>query len=240
MKVANLQNLGIVSTALERLSARTAGIPGIGVLYGPAGWGKTTAMLGVANANRAYYVQMRSAWGRKAVLEKILIEMGAKPSGTIPKLLDDICEQLAKSGRPLMIDEFDFALKGDSMVELIRDIYEGSQSVIVLAGEELLPKKLARWERFHSRVATWLPAQAVSLADARALAGIYCATPCDDDFLSMLVARSGGSVRRVCVNLAVAAEAATLEGWRRIDLAAWAKRPIYTGQAPARDLPGAA
>lgn len=237
MKTANIQNLALVRTAVERLTARTAGIPGLGVLYGPAGWGKTTALVGVMNTTRAYYVQMRSAWGRKALLEKILIEMGVKPAGTIPRMLDDICEQLGKSGRPLMIDEFDFALRGDAMVELVRDIYEGSQSAIVLAGEELLPKKLARWERFHSRVATWLPAQPVSLEDARELAPIYCDTPCADDFLAHLVAKAAGSVRRVSVNLSVAAETAALEGWSRIDLAAWGGRPVYTGTAPVRDLP---
>lgn len=238
MKTANIQNLALVRAALEKLANRTAGIPGLGVLYGPAGWGKTTAMVAVMNATRAYYVQMRSAWGRKTLLEKILVEMGFKPSGTIPRMLDDICEQLGKSGRPLLIDEFDFALRSDALVELIRDIYEGSQGVIVLGGEELLPKKLARWERFHSRVATWLPAQPVNLADARALAPIYCETPCADDFLGLLVGKAAGSTRRVCVNLANASEIAALEGWRKIDLAAWKDRQIYTGQAPARELPG--
>ena len=237
MKTANIQNLAIVRTAMEALAGRAGGLPGLGVLYGPAGWGKTTALVAVANNARAYYVQMRSAWGRKALLEKILIEMGFKPRGTIPHMLDEICDQLGKSGRPLMIDEFDFALRGDAMVELVRDIYEGSQAPIILAGEELLPKKLARWERFHSRVLSWVPAQPVSLADAKALAPIYCDTPCADDFMAMLVAKSGGSVRRVSVNLAQAGQVAALEGWRKVDLATWKDRPIYTGRAPARELP---
>ncbi len=237
MKTANIQNLTLVRTALESLNGRAAGLPGLGVLYAPAGWGKTTALVAVANASRAYYVQMRSAWGRKALLEKILFEMSLKPQGTIARMLDDICTQLAGSRRPLIIDEFDFALKGDSMVELVRDIYEGSQASMVLAGEELLPRKLARWERFHSRVLSWIPAAPVSVADARELAPIYCETKCDDDFLDHLVAHSGGSVRRVSVNLARAAEMAAAEGWRRIDRKTWGDTPLYTGQAPTRDLP---
>jgi len=237
MKTANIQNLGLVRTALESLAGRAAGLPGLGVLYGPAGWGKTTALAAVANASRAYYVQMRSAWGRKALLEKILFEMGLKPAGAIAKMLDDICAQLASSQRPLIIDEFDFALRGDSMVELVRDIYEGSQSAMVLAGEELLPRRLARWERFHSRVLAWIPAAPVSLADARELAPIYCATPCADDFLELLVGKSGGSVRRVSVNLARAGEIAAAEGWRKIDRKTWNDTPLYTGQAPTRELP---
>ncbi|MCG9087420.1 AAA family ATPase, partial [Laribacter hongkongensis] len=91
--------------------------------------------------------------------------MSIKPCGTIPALLDQICEQLAASQRPLIIDEFDFALRSDSMVELVRDIYEGSQGTILLIGEEQLPQRLKRWERFHSRVMAWIPALPVSLED---------------------------------------------------------------------------
>jgi hypothetical protein len=43
-----------------------------------------------------------------------------------------------------------------------------------LVGEELLPRKLEAWERFHSRVSAWAPAQRVSHADAEKLAPIYC------------------------------------------------------------------
>lgn len=237
MKTANIHNLDLVRTAIEALTGRTGGLPGIGAVYGPAGWGKTTALVAVANKTRAYYVQMRSAWGRKALLENILKHMSLPARGTVARMLDEICEQLGKSGRPLMIDEFDFALKSDSMVELVRDIYEGSQGVIIVAGEELLPRKLAKWERFHSRILSWVPAQPVSLADAKALAPIYCDAACADDFLDMLVGKAGGSVRRVCVNLAQAGQVAALEGWRKIDLAHWQDRPIYTGRAPARELP---
>jgi hypothetical protein len=127
-QIAAIYNLELVRTAAERLKNRTAGLPGIAALYGPAGYGKTTAALAIANENRAYFVQMRSAWGRKALLEKVLIEMGAQPHGTIPQLLDQVCEQLATSNRMLMIDEFDYCVRGDSLVELVRDIYEGSQS----------------------------------------------------------------------------------------------------------------
>lgn len=231
---ANIHNVGLVRTAVEKLVGRNNGLPGFGAIYGPAGYGKSTALLAAANATRAYYVQLRSAWSRKAFLEKILAEMSIRPAGTIPQLLDQVCQQLAASGRPLMIDEFDYCLKSAGMIELVRDIYEASQSPVILAGEEMLPTKLKRWERFHSRVLSWIPAQPVSLADAQALAPIYCPVPVADDWLQMAVDAAGGSVRRVCVNLSNAADEAAIEGWRAIDRTAWGKRPIYTGEAPER------
>jgi len=234
-QIAQIHNLELVRTAAERLAGRTAGLPGMAALYGPAGYGKTTAALAIANENRAYFVQMRSAWGRKALLEKVLLEMGAKPHGTIPQMLDQVCEQLATSGRMLMIDEFDYCIRNDSMIELVRDIYEGSQATLLLLGEEMLPQKLKRWERFHSRILSWIPAQPVSVADAGALVPIYCpGLHVAGDLLEHLVRVSGGSVRRVSVNLATIHEAASVEGWDSVDRKAWGERPIYTGDAPRR------
>ena len=43
LRTANIYNLQLVRTAAERLGGRTTGLPGLAVLYGPAGWGKTTA-----------------------------------------------------------------------------------------------------------------------------------------------------------------------------------------------------
>ncbi|MCB1908124.1 MAG: AAA family ATPase [Rhodocyclaceae bacterium] len=237
MQTAQIQNLELVRTAAERLHGRVAGLPGMAVMYGPAGYGKTTAALAIANENRSYFVQLRSAWTRKVILEKILIEMGIGASGTLGALLDRVCEQLGASGRMLILDEADYAVRADSIVELIRDIYEGSQSTLLLIGEEMLPQKLKRWERFHSRVLSWIPAQPVSTLDAAELSPIYCPdVRIASDLLEHLVARSGGSVRRVSVNLAAIAEVAAVEGWDTATLATWGDRPIYTGEAPRRGV----
>lgn len=238
-QTAQIHNLDLVRTAVERLNGRANGLPGLACLYGPAGYAKTTSLLAAAHATRAYFVQMRSAWGRKALLEKILIEISIEPNyrpkGTIAQMLDEICEQLGKSGRPLMIDEFDYCAKNEALVELVRDIYEGSQGAIIIAGEEMLPQKLKRFERFHGRVLSWVPAQPVSLADAKLLGPIYApGIRVADDLLGHLVKLSGGSVRRVCVNLNGIAEKAAVEGWEKVDMKTWADTPIYTGEAPRR------
>lgn len=237
-QTAQIHNLELVRVATERLTGRTAGLPGLAALYGPAGYGKTTAAMAVGNETRAYILQMRSAWTRKTLLEKILLEMSIRPHGTIPQMLDQACTQLAASGRLLIIDEFDYCVRSDSMIELVRDLHEGAGAApILLIGEELLPNKLERWERFHSRVLSWIPAQPVNAADAAALAPIYCPdVHVGTDLLEHLVAISGGSVRRVSVNLANIADAAATEGWDAVSRATWGGRPLYTGEAPRRGV----
>ncbi|MDR3323856.1 MAG: ATP-binding protein [Zoogloeaceae bacterium] len=237
--IASIRNLSLVRVTMEHLLARQSGLPGLACLYGPAGFGKTTALTAIGNEFRAYYIQMRSVWGRKSLLENILIEMGlatpnGKSPGSVSKMLDMATQQLSASGRPLIIDEFDHCAKSDSLVELTRDLYEMSQSPVIVVGEELLPKKLNRWERFHSRVLAWVPAAPVAAADIPELARIYCpGVTLSDAMQARLVALANGSVRRVAVNLAGIAEAAAVEGWKTVSPELWGNRPLYTGESPA-------
>lgn len=234
--VAAIATLDVVAATLEKLSSRRQGVPGIGVLYGPSGWGKTFATNTLANESRAYYVQMASAWRSKDLLIKILAEMGVShKSSTVSKLLDMVNQQLSASRRTLIIDEFDHAAKSDALIELTRDIYEGSQGSLLLVGEELLPRKLEAWERFHSRVSTWAPAQRVSLEDAYKLAPIYCPNiKLTDEVIESLVSRSKGSVRRVVTCLTVIHEDALLHALDQVTVKELAKIALPSDRAPER------
>ena len=79
MKIANINNLSLVAIAMERLINRPDGLPGLGVLYGPSGYGKTTATLAVANSTQAYYVQLRSAWSKKPCWKKSALKWASPP-----------------------------------------------------------------------------------------------------------------------------------------------------------------
>lgn len=234
---AKIVNLGLVQIALNKLIERQDGLPGLGVFYGPSGFGKTTTTVVIANEVNAYYVQMRSAWTRKALLDKILMEMGITPMATVAAMLDQICAQLAASRRALIIDEFDYAAEKAGMVELIRDIYEGSQVPILLVGEERLPNKLKKFERFHGRVLAWVAAQPVSMDDAKKLATIYASgIDITDEVLSELVRMAHGSVRRVCVNLTNILDHANTVGLSGIYAGDLKEISLFTGEAPARSL----
>ncbi|MFT0211800.1 ATP-binding protein [Pseudomonas sp. F1_0610] len=234
-QVASIANIGLCDVALQRALSRTESLPGMVCFYGPSGYGKTSSACYVANARRAYYVQARSVWTKKDTLRAIIDAIGVSaPTGaTASMLVDAIASELAATGKPLIIDEMDHIVARGS-VELIRDIYEASQSPILLIGEEMLPTKLKRFERFHGRVLSWVPAQPVSFEDAKRLVPIYSQVPVADDLLDLIVKRANGSVRRVATNLANISDTALNEGLDAVDLASWGKREIYTGEAPKR------
>lgn len=231
---AALANVALASTCMERLMNAPTHLPRMGVFYGPAGFGKTQSTIYLMNRHNAYRIECKSLWNRKWFLQELLRRMGLVPGRTMPEMLDQACAQLMLSGRPLIIDEMDHLVE-KSAVEIVRDIYDGSQAPILLVGEEQLPHKLKRWERVHSRVLDWTPAQPLSLDDAETLAAFYChRVRVAPDLVAYIHSKSGGSARRIVVNLELAQEEALRAGRSEIDLAAWGNRPLYTGEAPVR------
>lgn len=237
VNAAALANVGQCLTALDRAARRPAHLPGLVCFYGPSGWGKSTAASHVSTRSGAYYVEAKSYWSKKAFLEEVLCEMGITPERTINKMGKQAAEQLALSRKPLIIDEMDHLVtKGN--VEIVRDLYESSNAAILLIGEEQLPNKLARWERFHGRILDFIPAQPADFDDAVALREMYCErVRIADDLLAHLVDLARGSVRRICVNLERIQEEAQVAGLDEIDLAGWGSRELFTGEAPRRRVP---
>ena len=231
--VAPLRNISALSALIGKTQQRASHLPGLATFSGPSGFGKSFAAAYAAGQHRAYYVEARSGWTRKAMLLAILRQQGIVPARTVTECVDQVAEQLALSRRPLIIDEFDHVV-ARNLVELVRDIYEQSQATVILIGEEFLPQKLQRWERFHGRVLDWVQAAPCGLPDAQALARLYCPdTAVADDLLQRLVAEANGSCRRVCVNLDHVAALARGAGLATITLAEWGARPLHTGKPPA-------
>lgn len=235
--VAPLANVAALVALIERVQTRSISLPGMACYYGPSGFGKSTAAVYAENRFNAYQVQVKSAWTRKKFCQAVLLEMGLTPAATIGDMVDQIAAHLAITNRPLLIDEADH-LVSRRMVEIVRDIYEGSNSPVILIGEELLPQKLKTWERVHGRMLDWVAAQPGTLADVGHLAPIYCpGIALGDDLKRALLAASGASIRRVCVNLDRVSEFARVRGLDRIGLEDWGARDFFTGTAPAPRKP---
>ncbi len=58
-------------------------------------------------------------------------------------------------------------------VEIVRDFYEASQGTFLIIGEEMLARKLEKWERFHGRILNWVLALPADCNDVTLLAVIY-------------------------------------------------------------------
>lgn len=236
--IAPLRNVAALISLVERVQDRSMGLPGMAVFYGPSGWGKSTATTFAANEYQAYHVQVLSCWTPSYFLQSIMREIGIKPVRGVPAMVEAIAANLARADRPLIIDDAQYLTMNKKLIELARDLYEASQSTVILVGEEELPQHLTKWENIHNRQLAWEPALACNLSDAEKLVQIYSPdVKIERDLLSEIVDASGGSIRRVVTNIDQAKELARSRGTSRADLALWGDRVFATGQPPVARKP---
>jgi hypothetical protein len=233
-KYLGSRNAELLGDLLSKLSRRPdRRLPGMGVFYGPTGYGKTSAISFCANTHRPYHIRPYNTWTRRDLLEAVLGEMGIAPATRLSHMLSQIGKQLDLSGRPLIIDEADILISR-GMIEILRDICDISQGVLVLVGEEGLPAMLEKTERVYGRVYDWKAAVPANMSDARLFAAHYCrGIPVSDELLERILEASAGSARLVCKNLSHAAEFALLNDLEALSLATYAE-PLFTGRAPER------
>lgn len=234
--VAPLQNVARCMRAMERVTNRRQHLPGLVGFYGPSGYGKSTAAAYVANKKQAYFVEVKSTWTQGALLKAILAEMGIKPAKLVYEMADQVAQQLALSGRPLIIDEFDHVVR-KGYANLVKDIYESSNAPILVIGEEMLESSLANptTERLHNRFLEWIPAEPANLDDAHHLRRLYSPQlEIEDELMQAVVAASKGQIRRIVVNIDRLEDFANTEGLKRISRADWGNRSFFTGHAAKR------
>lgn len=232
--VAPLANVSLCASAVERALNRPSHLPGMVCMHGPAGWGKSKAATFVALKHKGYYIQCQETWTNRAILHYILQTMGIPPRQRVWEMAEQVCEQLAKSGRPLIVDELDKLVKKKS-VELVRDLYEGSGAVVLLIGEQGIYDKLGRWERFHRRIVEWVQAVPADIADCGHLQRLYHPeVSIEKDLLERIAEVSAGSAGRVCLNLAAVAKFAADTGLDTVSLADWGKRQFLAGERGMR------
>jgi len=159
--------------------------------------------------------------------------MGMTPVGTIGDMVDQAGEELAKSGRPLLLDEAHL-LASTRLIGIVRDLYESSAGgTVVLIGEEMLPQKLGRWERVHNRMLDWVQAQPCDLREVGLLAGLKCPKlQLSDAVLQMVLDQSQARARRIVVNLRQISEHMLRSGKTSVDVDDVKGVRFFTGEAP--------
>lgn len=153
-------NFNKVAAAVEALVNRDPSLPGLGLIYGKWGYGKTEVVDAYYGHGETFYIRMLETWNARRLLE----EMGhiAKIGEAIFRL-DRLCDQVITGfrrwGRPLFIDEADYLFNGGSrMLNIIRDIHDMTKVPIILIGMEAIHGKLQKHGQFFSRI---LPAAIV-------------------------------------------------------------------------------
>lgn len=206
-KIVPVKNIQRLSQAAEMLTNRAIGVPGIGIVDGETGAGKTTANAWLVNQVDGIYIRAKALWGAGrsgpgGMLRAILHELDIEPRGNSDRMLEDLVQALSSAKRPLFIDEADHLVRKEAIVETVRDIHDLSRQPVILIGYTGLDRKLAQYRQFTRRILQHVRFQPADFEDAQLMARSLCEVTIADDLLQRIHEKAQGSIGELTVGLA--------------------------------------
>lgn len=232
-EVVPVKNVMRLAAAGEALIKRAPGMPGIGLVHGETGYGKTTAMDWYANKVNAVYVRARATWTPKSMLGAIAKELRLPPKGSCDDTMEAIIERLCFARRPVFVDEADYIVDSKKMTESLRDLHDNALVPVILIGMGQIEEKLAARKQFTGRVMQNVQFHPLDIADTRKVADSLCEVGIRDDLLAQIHSDANGACRNIVVSLAEAERIGKARGLRDVGVADLGRRgKLFTGEAP--------
>lgn len=201
--IVPVKNVMSLAQMGERLRERPLGTPGIALVWGKPGLGKTTAIAWYANQVNAVYVRAYRCCTPLGLLQDICAELGLERYRSHKQCLDEVTRALTEEERPLFIDEADYLVESTALIEVVRDIHDLSAAPLMLIGMDQIAKKVRRYPQFESRVMQWMQFAECDAQDARKIADdMLEGVQVTDDLLAHLLVTAKGEIRRLVVGLA--------------------------------------
>ena len=232
-KLAPTKNVAALQLAFESLASRDQGVPGMGLVHGYTGAGKTTAVTWLVNRTHGVYVRATSGWTPSSMLAKVMSELGAAPMQKRADMLDWIAARLTETQRPLFVDEADYLVGNKSMLESLRDVHDLAGVPVVLIGMRGIEKRLTSNAQLSRRISHWVEFLPSDLDDARTVSAAVCEVELDDELLTALHAEAKGSIGLMVVGLSRIESLAKANGWTTVTAAQWGDRKLFMGNRPS-------
>jgi len=138
--------------AIDALVNREPSMPGMGLIVGKWGIGKSEAIDYYYGESSVYYVRAWALMKPRDLLEDICDEYRVIPEYRVKALFKQVCKFLKQRRSPLIIDEADYLFKKSINLDVIRDLYDFTKVPIILVGMEQFYEKLEKYGQFWSRI----------------------------------------------------------------------------------------
>lgn len=193
------ENVRQFQTALAVLEDVEMGQPGLGVVWGRAGRGKTVCAREYAIRTDAVYLRVLEDWSPRAMLAELCRKLVGTEPRTVERCKIAACEALDHRTRTVLVDEADRLNVGQ--IEHFRDIHDLCGAPIVLIGEEHLFAQLSCRSRLWDRVTQRVEFGPVCSEDIMLFGMKAADLRIQADAAKILAARSGGTFRKVWVDV---------------------------------------
>ena len=135
-KIVEVKNMIKTEQLLDNLLNRSSIVPGIGLIHGPSGFGKTTAVEWLFNQDEVngIYVRCYKADTVTSLLEQIAKEIGIPQRHNLRAQVDSIVEAVRAEELAIFVDEADYVVGNARIMETLRDIYDATEQPLILVG----------------------------------------------------------------------------------------------------------
>lgn len=233
-KTVEVKNVLRTQEMFENLQSRSMITPGIGLIHGPSGFGKTTTVTYMFNelavaGHQPLYVRCYASDTVSSFLARIMHEMGANPIFPLRKMVDYIVKAMNEQGLALFVDEADHIIGQAKTMETIRDLYDTTEQPVVLIGMEEIARRISHRKQLFNRISEWVEFKAADIEDVHLFARELMdeRLTVAEDLLDNIRAKSAGEVRRILIALEKIERAMLASEEHFVDLAGWGDRPLF-------------
>lgn len=201
--IADTKNITAMREALTALQERNRQLPGLGLVCGKAGLGKTMAVKWYATQYNCPYLRGLAAWSLRSMLQDICTELGSDPEGTNINIFRQIKNELIARPRLVFIDEADYLARSKNwrLLETLRDLHDMSGSSFVLVGMGGIIDKLRRKHQFWSRISQVVEFQPLTSDEIAFLGHELAGLNIPADVADKLIVETTGDFRDAMVAL---------------------------------------
>lgn len=140
-------------TMMNNLLNRAEGVPGMGLVYGEPGLGKTQAIKWWAFKNDAILIRCNQMMSSKWLLREILDYMSEIKPYTVSDSFDEVIKNLILKPRVLIVDEVDYlTMEKVKSIEILRDIHDKTNVPVVLVGMTSANSRLKKFSHLYDRL----------------------------------------------------------------------------------------
>lgn len=157
-------------TMMNNLQNRAEGFPGMGLVYGEPGLGKTQAIKWWAFKNDAILIRCNQMMSARWLLKEILDYMSEIKPYSISDSFDEVIRDLILTPRVLIVDEVDYlTMDKNKSIEILRDIHDKTNIPVVLVGMTNAHSRLKKFSHLYDRLSEIVKFERFSKSDIKTI-----------------------------------------------------------------------
>lgn len=157
-------------TMMNNLQNRAEGVPGMALVYGEPGLGKTQVIKWWAFKNDAILIRCNQMMSARWLLKEILDYMSEIKPYSISDSFDEVIRNLILTPRVLIVDEVDYlTMEKNKSIEILRDIHDKTNVPVVLVGMTSAHSRLKKFSHLYDRLSEIVKFERFSKTDIKTI-----------------------------------------------------------------------